>query len=55
MRTFVVTSTATIKRRTAVQANSVKEAKQLVKSGSAVAVDLSKSYSNTVNSVSVRS
>jgi hypothetical protein len=54
MKTFIVRSTATIVRETAVQANSKDEAKSLVKSGSAVAVDLSKKYSNTVNSVSER-
>lgn len=54
MRTFVVKSTATVTRETAVQANSVDEAKRLVKSGSGVTVDLSKKYSNTVNSVTER-
>lgn len=54
MRTFIVKSTATITRETAVEANSVDEAKRLVKSGSAVAVDLTKRYSNTVNSVTER-
>ena len=51
MKTFVVNSTKTIVRKTAVEAKSAAEAERLVKSNLGESVDLSRRVSNTVNSV----
>lgn len=52
MKTFIVNSTKTIVRKTAVEAKSAAEAERLVKSGLGESVDLSRRVSNTVNGVS---
>lgn len=51
MKTFVVNSTKTIVRSTAVEAKSAAEAERLVKSNLGESVDLTRRVSNTVNSV----
>jgi len=54
MKTFVVKSTKTVRRETVVEANSAKEARELVlREGGSAGIDLTRKTSNTINSASV--